>query len=65
MTETRTLALWGQVAAHAAAHGRRVSDTDLTGPDQRWPRFAPAAAQAGFTTVEALPMRLRIRSSAR
>jgi GAF domain-containing protein len=39
--------------------GRPVSATDLTGPDQRWPRFALAAAQAGFSTVEALPMRLR------
>jgi len=39
--------------------GRPVTATDLTGPDPRWPRFAQAATQAGFATVEALPMRLR------
>jgi GAF domain-containing protein len=39
--------------------GRSISAADLTGPDQRWPRFAQAATQAGFRTVEALPMRLR------
>jgi transcriptional regulator with GAF, ATPase, and Fis domain len=39
--------------------GRPVTATDLSGPAQRWPRFAQAAAQAGFRAVEALPMRLR------
>jgi transcriptional regulator with GAF, ATPase, and Fis domain len=39
--------------------GQRVSAADLTEPAQRWPRFAAAAIQAGFHTVEALPMRLR------
>jgi ANTAR domain len=29
MTDSRTLALWGQVAAHAAAHGHRVSVADV------------------------------------
>jgi GAF domain-containing protein len=39
--------------------GRPVTANDLTVPDQHWPRFAQAATQAGFRTVEALPMRLR------
>jgi GAF domain-containing protein len=39
--------------------GRAVTATDLTGPDPRWPRFAAAAVDYGFRTVEALPMRLR------
>jgi GAF domain-containing protein len=39
--------------------GRRVTANDLAGPDQLWPRFAQAATQAGFRTVEAVPMRLR------
>jgi hypothetical protein len=29
MTHSRALAMWGQVAAHAAAHGRRVSVADV------------------------------------
>ncbi len=38
--------------------GRAVTATDLGG-DQRWPRFAEAAAEAGFCAVQSLPMRLR------
>ena len=29
MTDSRAVAVWGQVAAHAAAHGRRVSVADV------------------------------------
>jgi hypothetical protein len=39
--------------------GQAVTASDLTGPAQQWPRFAAAAAEAGFRTVQALPMRLR------
>jgi GAF domain-containing protein len=39
--------------------GRAVTATDLAGLAPQWPRFAEAATQAGFATVEALPMRLR------
>jgi transcriptional regulator with GAF, ATPase, and Fis domain len=39
--------------------GRPVTAVDLGGLVQRWPRFAQAATEAGFRTVEALPMRLR------
>jgi GAF domain-containing protein len=38
--------------------GQPVIATEL-GADQRWPRFAAAAVQAGFNAVQALPMRLR------
>jgi GAF domain-containing protein len=38
--------------------GHPVTSPDLTA-DQRWPRFTAAAAAAGFTAVQALPMRLR------
>jgi hypothetical protein len=39
--------------------GQPVSAAGLSGLGQRWPRFAAAATQAGFGTVDALPMRLR------
>jgi ANTAR domain/GAF domain len=39
--------------------GQPVTAADLAGPSQPWPRFAAAAAAAGFGAVEALPMRLR------
>jgi transcriptional regulator with GAF, ATPase, and Fis domain len=39
--------------------GQPVTATDLASPGQPWPRFAAAAIEAGFRTVEALPMRLR------
>jgi transcriptional regulator with GAF, ATPase, and Fis domain len=39
--------------------GQPVSATGLSALNRRWPRFAAAATQAGFHTVEALPMRLR------
>jgi len=39
--------------------GRPVAAGDLAAEVQRWPRFAPAAQQAGFAAVQALPMRLR------
>jgi transcriptional regulator with GAF, ATPase, and Fis domain len=39
--------------------GQPITVADLTEPGQRWPRFAAAAAAAGFRAVEAVPMRLR------
>jgi len=39
--------------------GQPVQCPDITEGIDRWPRFAPAVAQAGFAAVHALPMRLR------
>lgn len=39
--------------------GRPVSEGALNTANERWPRFAPAAVDAGFVGVHALPMRLR------
>ncbi len=36
-----------------------ISEDDLGGAVERWPQFAPEAIAAGFTSVYALPMRLR------
>jgi GAF domain-containing protein len=39
--------------------GQPVDAGDLAAAAGRWPRFVPAAQQAGFAAVQALPMRLR------
>lgn len=39
--------------------GVPVSEPDMAAARQRWPAFAPAAAEAGFAAAQALPMRLR------
>src|ERR1700751_3375764 len=39
--------------------GRPVTATGLAGPAPRWPRFAQAAAQAGFAAGGGLPLRVR------
>jgi GAF domain-containing protein len=39
--------------------GRPVPREDLAGAGARWPRFVPEALEAGFHSVQALPLRLR------
>jgi transcriptional regulator with GAF, ATPase, and Fis domain len=39
--------------------GQPVHIPDMAAAAERWPRFAAAAQEAGFATVQALPMRLR------
>jgi transcriptional regulator with GAF, ATPase, and Fis domain len=39
--------------------GIAISCAELTEAGERWPRFAPTAYTAGFSRVDALPMRLR------
>jgi GAF domain-containing protein len=38
--------------------GEPVVNADLEGADDRWPRFAPRAAAAGYRSVHAIPLRL-------
>ena len=43
----------------AYSSGDRVTCTDLRSAVEQWPRFTPYAVGAGFTSVYALPLRLR------
>jgi hypothetical protein len=40
--------------------GQAVVNADLQEASDRWPRFAPRAAAAGFRSVHAIPLRLRV-----
>ncbi|GLZ00694.1 GAF and ANTAR domain-containing protein [Actinoplanes sp. NBRC 103695] len=41
--------------------GRPVINVDLEAATERWPRFATRAAEAGFRSVHAFPLRLRTK----
>ena len=38
--------------------GRQVTEADFGSAGQRWPRFSPRAVDAGYRSVQSLPMRL-------
>jgi GAF domain-containing protein len=38
--------------------GRQVTESDFRTSGQRWPRFSPRAVEAGYLSVQSLPMRL-------
>jgi GAF domain-containing protein len=43
----------------AFSTGTAVTNVELSGSVDRWPRFAPLALKSGFSVVHAFPMRLR------
>ncbi|HEV2071901.1 MAG TPA: GAF and ANTAR domain-containing protein [Acidimicrobiales bacterium] len=62
--EMRVLELFEEQAAEGPCldcyrTGAPVTNQQLETAFDRWPRFAPEATEAGFTSVQALPMRLR------
>jgi len=49
----------GGPSVECVATGEAVGVDDLSGPNERWPKFARTAAAAGFRSVYVVPMRLR------